>query len=142
MEKLKSWTNNLVNSLEKQLDKEVSVKLIESCGRICANECGATKKVDEILKSLVDTASIDTIIEKMNKELCGGNLRKEGNTIILIYEHCYCPHRKHIESDLYCMCTQGWAKEVFEKALGEKVNVVLEKSLAWGDEVCKIVVTY
>jgi len=143
MENLKSWTNNLINSLEKELDKEVSEKIIENCGRICANECGATKEVEELIKSIGNTASIDSIIEKMNEVgIGGGMLKREGNVIIAVYEQCYCPSRKHIESGLYCRCTQGWAKEVFEKVLGKNVDVVLEKAIGWGDEICKFTARY
>lgn len=143
MEFLKSWTNNLVNTLEKELDKGVSEKIIENCGRICANECGATKEVEEIVKSLGNNVSVDSIIEKMNKaKIGGGKLRKDGNVIIGVYEQCYCPSRKHIKSNMYCRCTQGWVKEVFERVLEKKVDVVLEKSIAWGDEICKFIVTY
>lgn len=143
MEFLKSWTNNLVNTLEKELDKGVSEKIIENCGRICANECGATKEVEEIVKSIRHTVSIDLIIEKMNKAgIGGGKLRKNENSIIGVYEQCYCPSRKHIKSNMYCRCTQGWVKEVFEMVLEKKVDVVLEKSIAWGDEICKFIVTY
>ena len=142
MNNLKFWTNNLVNTLKKELNKDLSERIIENCGRICANECGATKEVEEIIKSLGDNASIDAIIESMNKGFCEGRLKKEGNTVIGIYNQCYCPSRKSVQSGLYCKCTQGWAKEVFEKALGKKVDVVLEKSIAWGDEICKYVVTY
>ena len=143
MESLKSWTNNLVNTLELELDKDISEKIIDKCGRICANECGATKEVEEIVRSLGDTVSVDSIIEKMNKAgIGGGKLRKEGNVIVGIYDQCYCPSRKHIKSNIYCRCTQGWVKEVFEKILERKVDVVLENSIAWGDEICKFVVTY
>jgi predicted hydrocarbon binding protein len=143
MEFLKSWTNNLVNTLEKELDKGVSEKIIENCGRICANECGATKEVEEIVKSIRHTVSVDLIIEKMNKAgIGGGKLKKNENSIIGVYEQCYCPSRKHIKSNMYCRCTQGWVKEVFEMVLEKKVDVVLEKSIAWGDEICKFIVTY
>ncbi|WP_297423868.1 DUF6144 family protein [Clostridium sp.] len=142
MEFLKSWTNNLVDTLEKELGKELSEKVIENCGRICANECGAMKEVEEIIKSLGDTDSVDIIIEKMNKGFCEGRLRKEGNTITIVYKQCNCPNRKHVESNSYCMCTRGWAKEVFEKVIGKDVDVVLEEAIAWGDESCKVIITY
>lgn len=143
MEFLKSWTNNLVDALEVELDKGISEKIIENCGRICAKECGAAKEVEEIVKSLGDTVSVDSIIKEMNRTgIGGGKLSKEGNVIIGIYDHCYCPSRKHIKSNIYCRCTQGWVKEIFERVVVKKVDVVLEKSIAWGDEICKFIVTY
>jgi Predicted hydrocarbon binding protein (contains V4R domain) len=143
MEFLKSWTNNLVDTLEKELDKDSSEKIIENCGCICANECGATKEVGEIVKSLGNTVSVDSIGHKMNEAgIGGGKLRKDGNVIIRVYEQCYCSSRKHIKSNIYCRCTQGRVKEVFERALERKVDVALEKSIAWGDEICKFIVTY
>lgn len=143
MDFLKSWTNNLVNSIELEVDKSMSEKIIENCGRACAKEGGAVKEAEEIVKSLGENASVDSIIEEMNKAgIGGGKLSREGNVIVGVYDQCYCPSRKHIKSNIYCRCTQGWVKEVFERILGKKVDVVLEKSIAWGDNVCKFNVTY
>ena len=67
-----------------------------------------SKKIEEIVRSLGDTVSVDSIIEKMNKAgIGGGKLRKEGNVIVGIYDQCYCPSRKHIKSNIYCRCTRG-----------------------------------
>jgi hypothetical protein len=138
-----TWSNYLVDSLEKELDKDMSNKIIENCGRICANECGAIKEVDEMVKSIGTSAGVDSIIERMNfTGIGGGKLQKYGNVITGEYDHCYCPSRKYIASNKYCNCTVGWVKEVFERILKSKITVVLEKSIAWGDEVCKFIITY
>jgi predicted hydrocarbon binding protein len=40
-------------------------------------------------------------------------------------------------SATYCNCSRGWAKELFEGALGRTVEVIMEKSIINGDNQCK-----
>lgn len=143
MEHLRLWVNNLLNSLEVQVDKEISKKVIEKCGRICANECGAITEVEEIKRSLNGNKDIDIILERMNqKEIGGGNLKRENQTIYGIYEKCYCPSRNLIDNKNYCSCTLGWTKEVFEKVLEKPVQTTLLQSIARGDKICMISIKY
>jgi predicted hydrocarbon binding protein len=40
-------------------------------------------------------------------------------------------------SATYCNCSRGWAKALFEGALGRPVEVVMEESIVEGDDQCK-----
>jgi predicted hydrocarbon binding protein len=40
-------------------------------------------------------------------------------------------------SATYCNCSRGWAKALFEGALGRTVEVIMEKSIINGDNQCK-----
>ena len=143
MEHLKYWVNNLMDSLETEVDEETSRKIIEKCGRICAKECGAINKVEEIKNNQKCSMDIDILLEKMNQAgIGGGKLKREGSRIYGIYEKCYCPSRSLISNNNYCTCTQGWVKEVFEKVLEKSVDVTLEQAIARGDKICKFRVEY
>lgn len=134
MEHLKHWLQNLLDSLEINADNETSTRVIEQCGRTCARECGAVETAEKVRSSLADKNDIDELLKAMNEVgTGGGKLRREGNIIIGTYDRCYCDIPQHIKSPIYCNCTQGWAKEVFEKALGKPVEVKLEKAIGSGD---------
>lgn len=143
MEHLKFWVNTLLQSIESEVDADKGIKIIEYCGRACANDCGALKEVSELKSKIKDNTDVDLLINEMNKaEIGGGQLKRDGNIIYVIYKKCYCPSRKDISSQIYCNCTKGWVKAVFETVLEKAVDVNLEKAIAWGDEYCKIVIKY
>lgn len=143
MEHLKFWINTLLHSIESEVNPEIGIKIIENCGRACANDCGVLKEVNELKCKIKNKPDLDLLINEMNKGgIGGGQLKREGNTIYGVYKKCYCPSRKEISSQIYCNCTKGWAKSVFEIALERPVDVKLEKSIAWGDECCKFVIKF
>ncbi|WP_105619862.1 DUF6144 family protein [Vallitalea okinawensis] len=143
MEHLQHWINNLMNSLESETEKELSNKIIENCGRVCAKECGATNEVKKIITSLNDHNDIDIILERMNLAgIGGGKLHRIDNHIYGIYETCYCPSRNLINNTSFCNCTKGWLKEVFEDILGKTIDVKLEQTIAQGDSMCKFQISY
>jgi hypothetical protein len=39
---------------------------------------------------------------------------------------------------MYCNCSVGWAKALFEGALGRPVDVTLEKSIIAGENECRL----
>jgi len=68
-------------------------------------------------------------------------LHKEGEKVYIIYPRCYCSQVNKIPkgklSGTYCNCSRGWAKALFEGALGRPVEVLMEKSIISGDNQCK-----
>lgn len=138
MEHFKEWTNNFLETFEKEVENKLAVKIIEKNGSICAKDCGAISEVEKIIESIEDKNNIDTIIKKLNESrIGGGNLIRKGKVIIGTYDECYCPTRKLVKSNIYCNCTVGWAKEVFRKILGDEIEVELVKSIYFGDNNCE-----
>jgi predicted hydrocarbon binding protein len=45
-------------------------------------------------------------------------------------------------SGTYCNCSRGWAKALFEGALGRPVDVVMEQSIIRGDEQCQFRIVF
>jgi predicted hydrocarbon binding protein len=143
MDHLKSWINTLLHTIETEVDSDLGKRIIESCGKVCANDGGVLKEVNKLKHKMKDNKDVDLLINEMNKAgIAGGQLKREDNIIYGVYEKCYCPSRKDIDSPIYCNCTQGWAKAVFEIALERPVEVRLEKAIAWGDECCQFVIKY
>ena len=75
------------------------------------------------------------------------HLHREGGNIYVVYDKCYCPLGRALLKDypsqlsLYCNCSRGWVREMFESALKKPVKVELQKSIIRGDDLCKFKVT-
>ena len=76
-----------------------------------------------------------------------GNLQKakdaglfyENGDLYLQFNFCPCPMLADVDrldSDVWCQCTTGYSKVLFEKAFQCKVNVELLRSIKMGNERC------
>jgi len=146
--KLLKLAGGLLSSIIKGLDEvdlETRKKIMELCGGTCAEEALFGGGDLEIARRIgEEAADEDEILERMNREIlwCGPWIRK-GSTIQSTCVECGCPLVKNNVVDLtgtFCYCSRGWVKKIFETLLKKPVSVELEKSIGFGDEVCKFVV--
>ncbi len=136
-----AWIKGAVERLEHYAGEEKAKKIMEECGRKC---CGQTyrKKARELMG---ESKSLKEFIEKLNKAgLGGGRLTfKDENTITGGYNHCYCGQVKQTKEPLprvYCYCSAGWYKQLFESALGRPVDVELVQSIVSGAHTCEFII--
>lgn len=130
----------IVRSLD-TVDLEARKRIMESCGRACAQEDGDLAIAEEIGKT---TGNTTEVVGRINKELlwCGIWSQKE-KSIESTCTKCGCPlvKSKAIKHNAtWCYCSRGWVKAIFEAALKKRVEVELEKSIGRGDSVCRFVV--
>ena len=129
------WITTLMSGLEKNMDGEVLSKVLEQCGRQCQLQ-SFVKKARDIYRN---SKSTDEFLEKFARIY--KHLHKEGNSIYIVYPRCYCSQVNKIPkgklSGIYCSCSCGWAKALFEGALGRSVEVIKEKSIIGGDSECR-----
>ncbi len=94
------------------------------------------KKAGSLYKK---SRSTDEFLDKLAKIY--KHLHKEGNRVYIVYPRCYCSQVNKIPkgklSAVYCNCSRGWAKALFEGALGRDVEVIKEKSIIGGDNECR-----
>ncbi len=131
------WIVSLMKRLDEQLDEKTMLRLMESCGRDCAQR-SSVRRLAESCKGNV---------EKLVKNLAGflgkENNYIEGKVVHLSYSKCYCelvaggPERL---PDTYCHCSRGWVLEIFETASGKPVQVELLQSIKRGAPSCKFLV--
>ena len=122
-----------MKSIDKHLDNEEKVKLLEDCGRACA---GRHAK----LEAAKHKGHLDGWLEALSKWIGPENVRKDGNSIWIVYSKCFCPLVKDsppLLSYTYCNCSRGWLKEVFETVLERPVEVKLEDSVMRGGNQCR-----
>jgi len=109
--------------------------MLEQCGRQCQSQ-SFIKKVKEIYKK---SKNADDFLEKLGRVY--KHLHREGDKVYLMYPKCYCSQVNKIPkgklSGIYCNCSRGWAKALFEGAIGRPVEVIMEKSIINGDNQCK-----
>jgi len=130
------WITALMDGLDKNVDKKILANVLEQCGRQCQSQSFIKKA-----KSLYEKSkSTDEFLDKLGKVY--KHLHKEGDRVYLVYPKCYCSQVNKIPrgklAGAYCNCSRGWAKALFEGALGRSVEVVKEKSIISGDNECRL----
>jgi predicted hydrocarbon binding protein len=133
--RMERWIACLMAGLDKHVDEETRAKLLEQCGRQCISQ-SFIKKAQGIYQK---SENIDEFLDKFGKVY--KHLHREEDKIYVVYPKCYCSFvNKILPSNLsatYCNCSRGWAKALFEGALGRSVEVIMEKSIVKGDKQCK-----
>ena len=126
------WITNILASINSQVSEETKVRLMESCGRACA-KAEAVNAVDNCRGDCQQLQSI------LCKWLGKSNVWRKGDTVHLVYSKCYCRLQVDIPdrlSKIFCQCSCGWLKEVFETALKKQVKVDLKSSIRQGAQQC------
>ena len=130
------WVENLMESLGSHLDEETQMAVMESCGRACAR-AGAISSAEKC------EGDVDKLLSVLEKWIGKGNTRRDGDVVHVAYPKCFC----HLVAggparlpDTYCLCSQGWLKEMFETVAGNPVDVDLLESVKRGAERCSFTV--
>ena len=129
------WICTLMAGLNEHADKEMLVKVLEQCGRQCQS-AGFMKKARSIYEK---SENVDEFIENLSKVY--KHLHREGDDVYLVYPKCYCSMVNKIPAGelpaVYCNCSRGWAKALFEGVLKKPIEVKLLKSIKRGDNECR-----
>jgi len=133
------WVTTLMQNMETQLEPAKRIDLMEACGRACARRNGSFLKLAESCQGDVGKL-VAKFAEFLGKE--GSTL--EGNVVHLSYPKCFCelvadgPERL---PEVYCHCSEGWIKEIFETAAMKKVKVQTLQTVKRGAPSCKFLIT-
>lgn len=114
--------------------QEIQRKL-ECRGRSCISK-GMIKKAKDAAKG---EKKEKEIIRKLQQTI--KLIKVEDNNVYLVYPKCYCHKIEDFKGNIpetYCCCSIGWAKALFETALGREVEVELKTSVLHGNKECRI----
>jgi predicted hydrocarbon binding protein len=129
------WITTLIEGLDKNVNEKTRAAILEQCGRQCQSPT-LIEKAKDIYKKSKNT---DDFLEKFGQVY--KHLHRERDRVYIVYPKCYCSQVNKIPrgklSATYCNCSRGWAKALFEVALGRPVEVLMEKSIVNGDAQCK-----
>jgi predicted hydrocarbon binding protein len=132
------WVVNLLDALDREVDEETRVKVLESCGRKCIGE-GFLKKAEAIAEK---SKSTEEFLEGLGKVWKHLSISRDG--VFVVYEQCYCPLVKGYQGKVppsFCNCSVGWIKELFETALKRPVRVDKIGTIKQGNRQCKFKIT-
>jgi len=110
------WITCWIAGLDEHFDEEKRVKILEQCGRQCQSK-SFIKKARSIYQR---SKNIDEFLKKLSQVY--KHLRREKGNVYIVYPKCYCSQANKLPkrrlSGTYCNCSRGWAKALFEGALG------------------------
>lgn len=136
---VENWLSDLLDSMDKNLDRATQEKIVASCGVACFNRYQFKKDI-----AIAGTGDLDKLIEAYKKNF---EIWKDGNTVHIRYgetsKSCYCPaanYRAPKPNDIHCECTRNTHKTVFETALGRPFKVEVAESLRRGGRTCHFIV--
>jgi predicted hydrocarbon binding protein len=129
------WLTTLVAGLDENVDEKTIARILEQCGRQCQSQ-SLTKKARAIYQRSKNASEFLDELGTVYR-----HLHREGDRVYIVYPRCYCSQVNKIPkgklSATYCNCSHGWAKALFEGALGKPVEVIMEKSIINGDDQCR-----
>jgi predicted ArsR family transcriptional regulator len=135
-----TWIKNMVDKLTDITGETVARRVLEDCGRQCIGQSILVKarRIKE------DARDLDDLLFKLNNaHIGGGKLHREDQIIHASYERCYCGSvnkTRHPISTVYCQCSCGWYRTLFETLLDKPVRVELIDSIINGADACSFVI--
>jgi predicted hydrocarbon binding protein len=134
------WIGNLVDDLVVEIDVDGAKAVMEACGQQCIGQSVLSK-----VRSLKqDSSNLDEFLRRLNDaHIGGGNLQRDGSVIYASYERCYCgsvSKTRQPISTIYCQCSCGWYKKLFEASLDKSVTVELIDSIIHGADTCQFII--
>jgi hypothetical protein len=134
-----NWLSDLLESMDKILDRETQEKIVGNCGKACFNRFQFKKDI-----AIHANGDLNKLIENYSKNY---EIWREGDLVHIRYgevsNKCYCPaanYRAPKPNDLHCECTRNTHKAIFETALGRPFRVEIAESLRRGGKTCHFVV--
>ena len=132
---IENWLTDLLESMEKTIDRETRVRIIEGCGRGCFIRHQFKRDIAEQGKG-----NLENLIKAYSQNY---EIWRDGDEVHIRYgevsSRCYCPVVQNIPpkpDDLHCECTRSTHQAMFETALGKPMKVEIVESLRRGGKTC------
>jgi len=135
--------NTLLEGLS-LVDQNTCEIIMSKCGEACANEDFWGPAVDIAERISEEENDVEKILERANNEIswCGKWIN-HGDRIESTCRECGCLLVKNglvTRTEIFCYCSKGWVKTIFDTLLKKPVRVELEKALGFDDDECRYVV--
>lgn len=138
---IENWLCDLLNTMEKTLDRPTQEKLLAGCGRGCFDRhvfkqdiaSKGKANIDELLKAYHQFFEAWIEDDKFHVRF--------GETS----SRCYCPVVQNIKpkpNDIHCECTRATQQAILETAFGKPVKVDIVETLRRGGKTCHFVADY
>jgi hypothetical protein len=136
---VENWLADLLEAIDKNLDRKTQEKIVGYCGEACFNRYQFKKDI-----AIKGSGDLDKLIDSYRKNF---EIWKDGDTVHIRYgevsKNYYCPaanYREPKPNDIHCECTRNTHKTIFETALGRPFRVEIAESLRRGGKTCHFIV--
>ncbi len=136
---IENWLSDLLESMEKNIDRDMQEKIVGECGVACFNRFQFKKDI-----AMNSGGDLEKLIENYRKNF---EIWQDGDNVHIRYgeisKQCYCPaanYRTPKPDDIHCECTRNTHKAVFEAALKKEFNVEIVETLRRGGKTCHFIV--
>ncbi|MHA1186560.1 MAG: hypothetical protein ACTSSK_06730 [Candidatus Heimdallarchaeota archaeon] len=138
---LSEYLETLMKSMEKHLDEETRIKILNETGKFCARA-----HATELFKQIkAETKDFPEFIVELNKKVQGTNWEiLDDKSVKITYSKCFCPivdvglHKLPVQ----CDCSAGWIKHNLETVLEKPVKVTINNTVLRGASECEFVAKY
>jgi len=146
-EEVAMWVKGAMDRMDALLDEETCGRIMGLCGRDCA--AANARAVEAAVKRRGKYGSLEEYLEaEERKPSRGTRFMRDGDVYYQWYTprlwgrpmRCYCGLLKGLPegveaSPTYCRCSEAFVRTVWERVLGEPVDVrVLESAVSGSDE--------
>jgi predicted hydrocarbon binding protein len=134
------WIGSMMEDMAVEISADNARVVMETCGQHCIG----ISILENARMLQQDSRDIDELLDKLNyAHIGGGKLRREENIIYASYDKCYCgsvSKTRQPISTIYCHCSCGWYKQLFESILNKPVKVELLDSIVHGADLCQFII--
>lgn len=142
------WLKGAMERLDAAVDKKIGKRVMERCGRSCAE---ASETLERVVAKRKKYKSLAKFLEAEKRTLLPGmRFEREGKILYQYYLpqsfsprlRCFCslleglPAEENI-SPTYCHCSKGFVMKMWESILGKAVKVEVIATAATGAKECK-----
>lgn len=135
-----NWANDVCTYLENNFNDKQVMQIRMNCS------CTPPLKYMEAVRKLYQaSASLDEFCEKYNVKYADNHsVWNESETLYFSYPSCYCSVVKRVNepvSKIWCLCTLGYTKKVFDFVFECDTDVELIESIKTGGNKCVMRIT-
>ncbi|MBN2364479.1 hypothetical protein JXL83_10160 [candidate division WOR-3 bacterium] len=127
-----------MSKIEEKIGTDNLKTVMEKCGMECIED-SLLQTAKQIYEK---NTSMESFLDELNtNDIGGGHLTLNGTVIDVTYDKCYCGSVKHTKRKfplIYCYCSTGWFKKLFEEILQKKVKVELIQTIINGADCCRL----
>lgn len=134
---LHGWLSSLMSGMDKNLETEKKIALLEGCGRACASR-------HALQAALRCKGDLEGWLDQLRKWVGAANVTRDGNKVGVVYDKCFCvlvQNLPPLNTATFCNCSRGWLSEVFSAVLEKPVAVELKDSIMMGGKRCHFIIT-
>jgi hypothetical protein len=137
------WLNDLLGSMEGNLDNKTLARILAGCSSNCTSYWAA--KAEEIRNKYPTGTDKTVLLEEFRKALPGGgpDVSVEGSKILWSFSggDCPCPIGNMTRNPSVCLCSIGHVKGMLEPLLGKGLSVEIEETRLRGGSRCAFAVS-